>query len=248
VLTSGRVIGGGLTHLHSAVAGVKGELRFAMGRSLPCRFDGRSSARPAASRAVADWQGDARYDYGCKMASSGRSDDERNLYRAVEGTPRYNPQVKQTSAWSKGPSLKFSIGLSLVVGLSTGVYAILWLIGSHPWGVIGPGIFALSSLSNAYLTWRHGSGVDDRKAFASIAFGVAAGCGIIAMWAIANSTGDRHYRESATYFSFWLGLLVLIGLLAGLTFVIPSMRARVQNARDRQAESPDDPDTKTNGD
>ncbi len=149
---------------------------------------------------------------------------------------------------SNGPSVNFSIGLSLAVGLFTGVYAILWLIGSHPWGVIGPGIFALSSLSNAYLTWRHGSGVDDRRAFVSIGFGVAAACGIIAMWAIANSTGDRHYRESATFFSFWLGLLVLIGLIVGSTFVIAAIRTRVQNARDKQDESPDDPDAKTNGD
>lgn len=80
--------------------------------------------------------------------------------------------------------------------------------------------------------------MDDRQALVQIVWGVMAAGGIVAMWAIANATGDRHYREMAVYFSFWLGLMVLFALLFTASFLSPKWRARILAMRTerRQAE------------
>ena len=79
--------------------------------------------------------------------------------------------------------------------------------------------------------------MDDRQSLVQIGWGAVAAGGIVAMWAIANNTDDRHYREVAV-FSLWLGLMVLFALLATASFLSPKWRARIvsMRAEQRQAE------------
>lgn len=172
---------------------------------------------------------------------SSEESDGKPALEAAAGYPRYQP-LRQDDSRSperdRARSTAFNVGIQLVIGIAATVYGVLWLVGSHPLGVIGPGIFGLSSLSSAYLSWRFGPGMDDRQGLVQILWGVVAAGGIVAMWAIANETDDRHYRETAAYFSFWLGLMVLIALLATASFLSPKWRARIlaMRAERRQAE------------
>ena len=134
----------------------------------------------------------------------------------------------------------FNLGVLLVLGLGASVYGVLWLVGSHPLGVIGPALFGLSSLSSAYFSWRFGAGMADRQAFVEIFWGCAAAVGIVAMWVIANATDDRHYRELAVYFSFWLGLMVLLALIIVAAFLSPTWRARILARRAERQDAPHD--------
>lgn len=172
------------------------------------------------------------------------SSEESNgkpTFEAADGYPRYHPlqradDSQSATARKRARAAAFNIGIQLVIGIAATVYAVLWLVGSHPLGVIGPGIFGLSSLSSAYLSWRFGAGMDDRQAFVEIFWGVVAAGGIVAMWAIANDTDDHHYREMAVYFSFWLGLMALFALLIIGSFLSPTWRARILARRaERQA-------------
>ena len=124
-------------------------------------------------------------------------------------------------------NLGIQLGIQLVLGIGAIVYGVLWLVGSHPLGVIGPGIFGLSNLSSAYFSWRFGAGMADLQAFVQIFWGGAAAVGIVAIWVIANATDDRHYHEMAVYFSFWLGLMVLLALSFVAAFLSPTWRARI---------------------
>ena len=173
------------------------------------------------------------------------SSEESNgkpTFEAADGYPRYHPLHGQDDSQSPEERYRrgtaFNVGIQLVVGIAVSVYGVLWLVGSHPLGVIGPGILGLSSLSSAYLSWRFDAGMDDRQAIIQILWGVVAAGGIIAMWAIANDTDDRHYREMAVYFSFWLGLMVLFALLITASFLSPKWRARIlaMRAERRQAQ------------
>lgn len=110
-------------------------------------------------------------------------------------------------------SILFSLGLGVWLTVLTGT----WLAGSHPWGATGRAIFAGYFLWLAYQGWRSKHSHHQRRGSRGLlVLAILAAVGAVVLWVVAGTTGDPEYRHEAIGFSFWGGMLAVLGLTFGM--------------------------------
>jgi O-antigen/teichoic acid export membrane protein len=139
---------------------------------------------------------------------------------------------------------KFSLILSLALIVWFTYSTIAWLLSSHPFGALVPGVLLYCFASGTYGRLRYAN-PSDRAATSLrpiLIAGAVSAISIVLLWTLADKRNDPVYHHSAVTMSLWGGAIVVLAVFILLVLATPRGRSRMRKQRAARMSAIEDSD------